>query len=125
MCAGTGQIQALSNNCIYLSGTKGAVLQRQTDVDNGNDFGIAFINNASKKSKIVMNAEEWLFAGTDFTGQQMSWFTDRMVGVIPDASSTQQTPHCTRPSIISGSAVVSTLKIGDRNRDDGRRDRKN
>ena len=64
------------------------VLQRQTDVDNGNDVGIAFINNASKKSKIVMNAEEWLFAGTDFTGQQMSWFTDRMVGAIPDASST-------------------------------------
>ena len=88
MCNGSGQISTFSDGSLYLAGTYGVVMQRQTDVDNGNDVGIAFINNASSKSKIAMSAEEWLFEGQDFTQTQMKYFTNRMVGSIPDGSST-------------------------------------
>jgi len=63
-CAGAGQISTFSDGSLYLAGTYGAILQRQTDVDNGNDYGIGLVDD-NGKAKAVLNAEEFLVAGIE------------------------------------------------------------
>ncbi len=69
-CAGAGQISTFSEGSLYLSGTFGAILQRQTDVDNGNDFGIGLVDD-NGKAKAVLSAEEFQVAGIELTWAQM------------------------------------------------------
>jgi len=89
-CAGNGQIGSdTGSNQLYLSGANGAYLARQTDIDNGNDFGIGLVDD-NGKAKAILRAEEFEVAGQVLTWAQMAHalecpFPVGFVGMFSDA----------------------------------------
>jgi virulence-associated protein VagC len=70
-CAGNGQIGFnTGSNQLYLSGTNGAYLARQTDIDNGNNSGVGLVDD-NGNSKAVIIAHEFQIAGIVLTQAQM------------------------------------------------------
>jgi virulence-associated protein VagC len=70
-CAGNGQIGFdTGSNQLYLSGTHGAYLARQTDIDNGNNSGVGLVDD-NGNSKAVIIAHEFQIAGIVLTQAQM------------------------------------------------------
>jgi hypothetical protein len=70
-CAGNGEIGFITgSNQLYLSGTNGAYLARQIDIDDGSDFGIGLADD-NGKAKAVLNADEFEVAGQLLTWAQM------------------------------------------------------
>jgi hypothetical protein len=69
-CAGNGSIGITSSKELYLSGTDGAYLARQTDIDNGNDCGIGLVDD-NGYSKAIIEAHEYQVAGISLTLAQM------------------------------------------------------
>ena len=61
-CAGNGSIGITSSKQLYLSGTDGAYLARQTDIDNGNDSGIGLVDD-NGSSLAVLHANRFSLGG--------------------------------------------------------------
>jgi hypothetical protein len=61
-CAGNGSIGITSSKELYLSGTDGAYLARQTDIDNGNDSGIGLVDD-NGSSLAVLHANRFSLGG--------------------------------------------------------------
>ena len=68
-CAGSGEIGSMASQ-LHLSGTKGAYLARQADIDNGRDYGVGLVDD-SGSAEAVIKAEKYMVAGISLTSEQM------------------------------------------------------
>jgi hypothetical protein len=112
-CAGNGSIgYDTTSKQLYLCGTDGAYLARQTDIDNGNDCGIGLVDD-NGSPKAIIEAHEYQVAGTSLTRAQMKTAIQPVVhrdsGVITQYGN--GVAHYTKIGIWSGTHEASTLRL--------------